>query len=267
MRKLYILTVDDAQFIRDLISKTIKNRFPDTQVDEARDGEEAQQMMEAFKYDLVLSELELPTIDGLELLTWTREHPVLYTQPFIIVSNIDTDEARNEAVQAGVSDYITKPFTSDQLINRSLDVLLKNELISENEIDSSNRPQAAVARERMATFSTTPTNKSRGILGKALVLYGASRQTFFIRDISLSDITLIHKGFIDLPTLRQECLVGVVSQSQGETLKMSIKSFCYMTQLLDKDIQGQTTMIKLNFLPLDVDQTKLLNKIVNSLRS
>lgn len=267
MRKLYILTVDDAQFIRDLISKTIRNRFPETQVDQARDGEEAQQMMEAFKYDLILSELELPTIDGLELLTWTREHPVLYTQPFIIVSNIDTEEARNEAVQVGVSDYITKPFTSDQLINRSLDVLLKNELITNEDLESTSRGSSSVAKERMATFSTAPTNKSRGILGKALVLYGESRQTFFIRDISLSDITLIHKGVIDLPSLRQECLVGVVAQEYGETLKMSIKSFCIMTQLLDKNIKGQTTMIKLNFLPLDVGQTQLLNKIVNSLRS
>lgn len=267
MRKLYILTVDDAQFIRDLISKTIKNRFPETQVDQARDGEEAQQMMEAFKYDLVLSELELPTIDGLELLTWTREHTVLYTQPFIMVTNIDTQEARNEAIQAGVSDYITKPFTSDQLINKSLDVLLKNEMITEEEIDSPTRTQGGIAKERMATFSAAPTNKSRGILGKALVLYGSNRQTFFIRDISLSDITLVHKGTIDLPSLRQECLVGVVGQVQGETLKMSIKSFCVMTQLLDKNINGQATMIKLNFLPLEVAQTQLLNKIANSLRS
>ncbi|MCQ4270416.1 response regulator [Pseudomonas kuykendallii] len=118
MSKVSVLVVDDASFIRDLVKKGLRDHFPGIQLEEAVNGRKAQQLLGRVTVDLILCDWEMPEMSGLELLTWCREQDTLKTTPFIMVTSRGDKENVVQAIQAGVSDYIGKPFSNDQLINK-----------------------------------------------------------------------------------------------------------------------------------------------------
>src|SRR5690606_33257401 len=118
MSKVSVLVVDDASFIRDLVKKGLRDHFPGIQIDEAINGRKAQQMLARQPADLILCDWEMPELSGLELLTWCREQETLKTTPFIMVTSRGDKENVVQAIQAGVSDFIGKPFSNDQLITK-----------------------------------------------------------------------------------------------------------------------------------------------------
>ena len=118
MSKVSVLVVDDATFIRDLVKKGLRDHFPGIQIDEAVNGRKAQQMLARQPADLILCDWEMPEMSGLELLSWCREHETLKTTPFIMVTSRGDKENVVQAIQAGVSDFIGKPFSNEQLITK-----------------------------------------------------------------------------------------------------------------------------------------------------
>lgn len=118
MSKVSVLVVDDAPFIRDLIKKSLRNHFPGIHIEEAVNGRKAQQMLGKQSFDLILCDWEMPELSGLELLSWCREQEQLKTTPFVMVTSRGDKENVVQAIQAGVSDFVGKPFSSEQLINK-----------------------------------------------------------------------------------------------------------------------------------------------------
>lgn len=118
MSKVSVLVVDDATFIRDLVKKGLRDHFPGVQIEEAINGRKAQQMLSRQEVDLILCDWEMPEMSGLELLTWCREQDNLKTTPFIMVTSRGDKENVVQAIQAGVSDYIGKPFSNEQLVTK-----------------------------------------------------------------------------------------------------------------------------------------------------
>jgi CheY-like chemotaxis protein len=118
MSKVSVLVVDDASFIRDLVKKGLRDHFPGIQIEEAINGRKAQQILARQPFDLILCDWEMPELSGLELLGWCREQESLKTTPFIMVTSRGDKENVVQAIQAGVSDFIGKPFSSDQLITK-----------------------------------------------------------------------------------------------------------------------------------------------------
>ena len=118
MSKVSVLVVDDATFIRDLVKKGLRDNFPGVQIEEAVNGRKAQQMLSRQVIDLILCDWEMPEMSGLELLTWCREQDNLKTTPFIMVTSRGDKENVVQAIQAGVSDYIGKPFSNEQLVTK-----------------------------------------------------------------------------------------------------------------------------------------------------
>lgn len=115
MAKVSALIVDDAPFIRDLIKKALRSQFPGLQIEEAVNGRKAQQTLSRVAFDLILCDWEMPEMSGLELLQWFRGQPGSEKTPFIMVTSRGDKENVIEAIQAGVSDFIGKPFTNEQL--------------------------------------------------------------------------------------------------------------------------------------------------------
>ena len=115
MAKVSALIVDDAPFIRDLVKKALRGQFPGLQIEEAVNGRKAQQLLSRQGFDLILCDWEMPEMSGLELLQWFRGQPGSEKTPFIMVTSRGDKENVIEAIQSGVSDYIGKPFTNDQL--------------------------------------------------------------------------------------------------------------------------------------------------------
>lgn len=125
-----ILVVDDASFTRDLIRRTLRKAFPTAQLDEAVNGRKAQQMLSKTKFNMVLCDWEMPEMTGVELLQWCREqdHYKKEDVPFVMITSRGDRDHVVEAVKSGVTDYLGKPFSSEQLINKVLGAARKHGL-------------------------------------------------------------------------------------------------------------------------------------------
>jgi excisionase family DNA binding protein len=101
-----VLVVDDEAAIRDLLSKTLA--LAEYDVDLAPDGRTALERLRLIPYDLLITDLKMPGIDGL---TVVREARRLKADiPVIIITGFSTEASAIEAVNLGVSGYLTKPF-------------------------------------------------------------------------------------------------------------------------------------------------------------
>ncbi|WP_458128927.1 response regulator [Pseudomonas sp. Z2-11] len=125
MSKVSVLVVDDASFIRDLVKKCLRNYFPGIRIEDAVNGKKAQALLAREAFDLVLCDWEMPEMSGLELLTWCRQQDNLKGMPFVMVTSRGDKENVVQAIQAGVSGYVSKPFTNEQLLTKVKQALNK----------------------------------------------------------------------------------------------------------------------------------------------
>ena len=109
-----ILIVDDFATMR-RIARLILQSLGFTNVEEAEDGMEALASIRNQRFDLVLSDCNMPNMNGLELLSTLRQDSELNDIPFIVMTSSDQKESLLEMVKAGASDYIEKPFKADAL--------------------------------------------------------------------------------------------------------------------------------------------------------
>lgn len=125
-----ILVVDDASFTRDLIRRTLRKHFPSAQLEEAVNGRKAQQLMGKVKFDMILCDWEMPEMTGLELLEWCRqqEHYKKEDVPFVMITSRGDKDHVVEAVKTGVTDYLGKPFSSEQLVNKIVSAAKKHNM-------------------------------------------------------------------------------------------------------------------------------------------
>jgi two-component system chemotaxis response regulator CheY len=113
-----ILVVDDMLTIRK-IAKKILTELHFKNIHEASDGNEAWQIINKEKpFDLIICDWNMPKLTGLELLKKIRSTPEVAETPFILLT-AESDMAQVKiAIEAGVDDYVLKPFTADILKNR-----------------------------------------------------------------------------------------------------------------------------------------------------
>lgn len=107
-----ILVVDDEQAVRDLLAKTLT--MADYDVDAAPDGATAIDRMRAVEYDLLITDLKMPGMDGLSVIREARRAtPDL---PVIIITGYSTEASAIEAINLGVAGYLTKPFRLPRIL-------------------------------------------------------------------------------------------------------------------------------------------------------
>ena len=101
-----VLIVDDEASIRDLLSKTLA--LAEYDVDLAPDGRSALERLRIIPYDLLITDLKMPGVDGLAVIREARR--LKADIPVIIITGFSTEASAIEAVNLGVSGYLTKPF-------------------------------------------------------------------------------------------------------------------------------------------------------------
>lgn len=153
MSKLNVLVVDDAPFIRDLIKKGLRNLFPGLTVDEAADGRRAQTLLGKQRFDLILCDWEMPGMTGLELLSWFRAQPDHKGVPFIMVTSRGDKENVVQAIQAGVSDYMGKPFSNEQLAAKVKKALQRTGKLAELQAGAQPRPATGFANDSLGALT------------------------------------------------------------------------------------------------------------------
>jgi excisionase family DNA binding protein len=107
-----ILVVDDEQAVRDLLSKTLT--MADYDVDVAEDGPAALEKMRAVEYDLLITDLKMPGMDGLSVIREARK--LSSDLRVIIITGYSTEASAIEAINLGVSGYLTKPFRLPRIL-------------------------------------------------------------------------------------------------------------------------------------------------------
>jgi excisionase family DNA binding protein len=101
-----VLVVDDEASIRDLLAKTLA--LAEYDVDLAPDGRAALERLRIIPYDLLITDLKMPGVDGLAVIREARR--LKADIPVIIITGFSTEASAIEAVNLGVSGYLTKPF-------------------------------------------------------------------------------------------------------------------------------------------------------------
>jgi two-component system chemotaxis response regulator CheY len=117
-----VLIVDDSAAIRKILQRMLKQAVTVGILVEAGDGVEAIEAMKANKFNLVMSDINMPNMDGLQLLAQLKAHPEWKHIPVIMVTTEGGEAKVMEAVQLGAAGYVRKPFTADQ-IKEKLDTL------------------------------------------------------------------------------------------------------------------------------------------------
>jgi len=125
---LKILVVDDAAFIRDTIKRTLRQFLHPLELHEAVDGRRAVAQLRGNKFDLILSDWEMPEMSGEQLLRWVRSESNTPEIPFIMISSRGDRDHIVKAIGSGVSDYLSKPFTPEELQRKVIKQPEKNGL-------------------------------------------------------------------------------------------------------------------------------------------
>ncbi len=288
MGKVNVLVVDDASFIRDLVKKGLRDNFPGTQIEEAINGRKAQQMLARTTVDLILCDWEMPEMSGLELLTWCREQDHLKSTPFIMVTSRGDKENVIQAIQAGVTDYIGKPFSNDQLVTKVKRALSRSgkleALMSSAPVKLPNaggfandslaaltggkaevvRPVAAPAAPVAKPAAPTPSAKSAaqapGGRGQAQLRLPAGVLACVIKALSLKDAQLVVRAGDPLPQVLESAVLDLEQGEGGEVARLN--GYLHSVAALEPKPDSEWLLLTFRFVDRDPQKLDYLSRLI-----
>ncbi len=128
--KLSVLVVDDEEDIREMLKTFLDMMEVFDFVVEAQDGGEAIRKCQNQKFDLIITDLMMPNVRGIELIqnqkAQEKREKTETPTPFIILSGNITGEEVQKAIHFGVTNVVTKPCTAEEFIKKVTEVLIKH---------------------------------------------------------------------------------------------------------------------------------------------
>jgi len=109
-----ILTVDDSASVRQMVSFTL--RKADYEVVEAVDGKDGLAKVSSGKFDLIITDLNMPNVDGIQMIAAVRKLPGYSFIPILMLTTESQAEKKDAGRKAGATGWIVKPFNAEQLI-------------------------------------------------------------------------------------------------------------------------------------------------------
>jgi two-component system chemotaxis response regulator CheY len=124
MSEVRALIVDDSSVMRKIVERSLRQAGLDPLVvREAGSGVEGLEVLRAEKVDLILSDINMPAMDGLEFVRQIRAQNLAPGVPVVMITTESSEEHVREAILAGARGYIRKPFTAEQVKERVLPLL------------------------------------------------------------------------------------------------------------------------------------------------
>jgi len=288
MSKVNVLVVDDAPFIRDLVKKCLRNAFPGMVIEDAVNGRKAMAMLSKETYDLVLCDWEMPEMSGLELLTWCRQQPEMKALQFIMVTSRGDKENVIQAIQAGVSDFVGKPFTNEQLLTKvkkslskigKLDSLLAggparvNSAFANDSLSAltGGRPEAAkVAPAPAATAAAkplinAPTPRTAAAAaqsgrGQGQLRLSSGTQQCVIKALSLKEALLVVRRSANLPQVLEG---AVLDLEQGENAEVArLNGYLHAVAALEPKPESDWLQLTFKFVDQDAQKLDYLSRLI-----
>lgn len=279
MSKVSVLVVDDASFIRDLVKKCLRNYFPGIKIEDAVNGKKAQSILMRETFDLVLCDWEMPEMSGLELLTWCREQAHLKAMPFVMVTSRGDKENVVQAIQAGVSGYVSKPFTNEQLLNKvkqalhkigRLDALIASAPTKMNSAFG-NDSLSALTGGKPEAVKTAPVAAapSKGLLnsppvaapaatpaggrGQGQLRLSSGTQQCVIKALSIKEALLVVRRGEVLPQVLESAVLDLEQGDNAEVARLN----GYLHAIVAYEPKPDSDWLQLTFRFIDQDAQKL----------
>ena len=124
MSEVRTLIVDDSSVMRKIVERSLRQAGLDPLVvHEAGSGTEGLDLLKAKQVDLILSDINMPSMDGLEFLRQIRAQNLAPGVPVVMITTESSEEHVKQAILAGAQGYIRKPFTAEQVKERVLPLL------------------------------------------------------------------------------------------------------------------------------------------------
>jgi CheY-like chemotaxis protein len=279
MSKVSVLVVDDASFIRDLVKKCLRNYFPGMRIEDAVNGKKAQSLLTREAFDLVLCDWEMPEMSGLELLAWCREQDNLKSMPFVMVTSRGDKENVIQAIQAGVSGYVSKPFTNEQLVTKvkqalhkvgKLDALMSSAQTKMNSAFGSDSVNALTAGKAPVAAPVPAAAPSRGLLnsppvkapvasaapggrGQGQLRLSSGTQPCVIKSLSLKEALLVVKRTDILPQVLESAVLDMEQGDNAEVARLN----GYLHAIVAHEQKPDSDWLQLTFRFVDQDAQKL----------
>jgi two-component system chemotaxis response regulator CheY len=122
MANIKFLVIEDSPTMRQLISFALK-RIPRAEIIEASDGVDGLKKLSSGNFDMILTDINMPIMDGLKLVTLVRSNKDYKDIPIIIITTEGAKEDRDRALALGADAYITKPVQSANLLSKVKELL------------------------------------------------------------------------------------------------------------------------------------------------
>ncbi|MFK8332591.1 response regulator [Pseudomonas sp. BJa5] len=284
MSKVSVLVVDDAPFIRDLVKKCLRNHFPGMVIEDAVNGRKAQALLAREAFDLVLCDWEMPEMSGLELLTWCRQQDAMKSLPFIMVTSRGDKENVVQAIQAGVSDFVGKPFTNEQLLTKVKKALTKTGKLDALMSGAPARVNSAFANDSLSALTggraetvkvaptpapakplvtapqppaaaAAPTGRSQG----QLRLPGGI-QPCVIKALSLKEALLVVRRGETLPQVLEG---AVLDLEQGENAEIArLNGYLHAVAALEPKPDSDWLQLTFKFVDQDAQKLDYLSRLI-----
>ena len=278
MSKVSVLVVDDASFIRDLVKKCLRNYFPGIKIEDAVNGKKAQAILARESFDLVLCDWEMPEMSGLELLTWCRGQEQLKGMPFVMVTSRGDKENVVQAIQAGVSGYVSKPFTNEQLLTKvkqalnkvgKLDTLMNSAPTKMNSAFGNDSLSALTGGKAEVVKPSAPVVPSKGLLnsppvksaapsvtggrGQGQLRLPSGTQTCVIKALSIKEALLVVKRTDTLPQILDSAVLDLEQGDNAEVARLN----GYLHAVVAHEPKPDSDWLQLTFRFIDQDAQKL----------
>jgi two-component system chemotaxis response regulator CheY len=121
-----ILVVEDSETMRSLIASSLEDLEMPVKISEAASGFEALRVLPREDFDLVVTDINMPDINGLELLSFVRRNDRYQGVPVVIVSTEGSERDRDKGLSLGADAYLVKPFDPDDLRQAVGDLLSRS---------------------------------------------------------------------------------------------------------------------------------------------
>jgi CheY-like chemotaxis protein len=281
MSKVSVLVVDDASFIRDLVKKCLRNYFPGIKIEDAVNGKKAQAILMRETFDLVLCDWEMPEMSGLELLTWCREQPQLKAMPFVMVTSRGDKENVVQAIQAGVSGYVSKPFTNEQLLTKVKQALHKVGRLDALVASAPTKMNSAFGNDSLSALTggkpeavkaapVAAAAPSRGLLnsppvpaaaaaapasgrGQGQLRLSSGTQQCVIKGLSIKEALLVVRRSEVLPQVLESAVLDLEQGDNAEVARLN----GYLHAIVAFEPKPDSDWLQLTFRFIDQDAQKL----------
>lgn len=152
IHSMHVLVVDDSRTLRMLLIREL-NAIGIVKITEAVNGQDAMDKIHAEQFDLMLIDMEMPELDGLEVLKLVKADALLRNLPVIVISGAEQFDKTVECIQVGAEDYLPKPFNSVLLRARVFSSLEKKRLrdIDQGRIVELQKEKELLSLEQMKT--------------------------------------------------------------------------------------------------------------------